>query len=76
MKRKSYSGIRTYSIDEMAAGNITFAATGVTYGAMLEGVRNVPGMLLAGGAFVALALKVHPAIVMVAAMGLGALFLR
>ena len=34
---------RTYSIDEMAAGNITFAATGVTYGAMLEGVRNVPG---------------------------------
>ena len=41
-----------------------------------DGVRNVPGMLLAGGAFVALALKVHPAVVMVTAMGLGALFLR
>ena len=41
-----------------------------------DGIRNVPGVLLAGGAFVALALKVHPAFVMVAAMVLGALFLR
>lgn len=41
-----------------------------------DGIRNVPGILLAGGAFVALALKVHPAFVMIAALGLGALFLR
>lgn len=40
------------------------------------GIRNVSSVLLAGGAFVALALKVHPAFVMVAALGLGALFLR
>jgi len=33
----------TYSIDEMATGNITFAATGVTYGALLKGVRTMPG---------------------------------
>jgi fructose-1,6-bisphosphatase II / sedoheptulose-1,7-bisphosphatase len=32
-----------YSVDEMASGNVTFAATGVTYSAMLEGVRHVPG---------------------------------
>jgi chromate transport protein ChrA len=40
------------------------------------GIRNLTGILLAGGAFVALALKVHPAFVMIAALGLGALFLR
>ncbi|MBC8454588.1 MAG: chromate transporter [Deltaproteobacteria bacterium] len=40
------------------------------------GIRNVPSVLLAGGAFVALALKVHPAFVMVAALSLGALLLR
>jgi len=34
---------RKYSINDMAAGNVTFAATGVTYGAMLEGVRTVSG---------------------------------
>jgi fructose-1,6-bisphosphatase II / sedoheptulose-1,7-bisphosphatase len=28
-----------YSTNEMASGNITFAATGVTYGAMLHGVK-------------------------------------
>ena len=27
----------------MASGNVTFAATGITYSAMLEGVRHVPG---------------------------------
>lgn len=31
-----------YSITELASGNVTFAATGVTYGAMLEGVRISP----------------------------------
>ncbi len=31
-----------YSVDEMASGHVTFAATGVTYSAMLEGVRHVP----------------------------------
>lgn len=34
---------RKYEINDMAAGNVTFAATGVTYGAMLEGVRTVAG---------------------------------
>jgi fructose-1,6-bisphosphatase II / sedoheptulose-1,7-bisphosphatase len=34
---------KKYSVDEMASGNVTFAATGVTYSAMLEGVRHVPG---------------------------------
>ena len=34
---------RKYSADEMASGNVTFAATGITYGVMLEGVRHVPG---------------------------------
>jgi len=28
-----------YSMNEMASGNVTFAATGVTYGAMLDGVK-------------------------------------
>ncbi len=30
---------RSYSAGEMASGNVTFAATGVTYGALLKGVR-------------------------------------
>ena len=34
---------RKYSVQDMASGNVTFAATGVTYSAMLEGVRHVPG---------------------------------
>ncbi len=32
-----------YATDDMASGNVTFAATGVTYSAMLEGVRHVAG---------------------------------
>ena len=32
-----------YSAEEMASGNVTFAATGVTHSAMLEGVRQFPG---------------------------------
>lgn len=40
------------------------------------GIRSLSGALLAGGALVALMLKVHPAVVIVSAMGLGALFLR
>ena len=34
---------RKYSAEEMASGNVTFAATGITYSAMLEGVRLFPG---------------------------------
>ena len=34
---------RKYTTDDMASGNVTFAATGVTYSAMLEGVRHVAG---------------------------------
>lgn len=34
---------RKYSAEEMASGNVTFAATGVTHSAMLEGVLHVPG---------------------------------
>jgi fructose-1,6-bisphosphatase II / sedoheptulose-1,7-bisphosphatase len=30
---------RIYTIEEMAGGNVMFAATGVTTGAMLRGVR-------------------------------------
>ena len=41
-----------------------------------EGIRSLSGALLAGGALVALMLKVHPAMVIVVAMGLGAVFLR
>jgi chromate transporter len=41
-----------------------------------EGIRSWTGALLAGGALAALALKVHPAVVIVAAMGIGAVFLR
>ncbi len=32
-----------YAAHEMASGNVTFAATGITYSAMLEGVRHVAG---------------------------------
>ena len=32
-----------YATEDMASGNVTFAATGVTYSDMLEGVRHVPG---------------------------------
>lgn len=41
-----------------------------------EGIRNLPAALIAGGALFALMLKVHPAIVMVCALGVGAIFLR
>jgi chromate transporter len=41
-----------------------------------DGIRSVQGALIAGGALVALMLKVHPAVVIVLAMGVGALFLR
>ena len=34
---------RKYTTQDMASGNVTFAATGVTYSAMLEGVRHVAG---------------------------------
>ncbi len=34
---------RIYAVDEMARGHVMFAATGVTSGAMLRGVRRVPG---------------------------------
>ena len=34
---------RKYATEDMASGNVTFAATGVTYSDMLEGVRCVPG---------------------------------
>jgi len=32
---------KVYTAEEMASGNVTFAATGVTYGAVLEGVRTL-----------------------------------
>ncbi|MFD1624520.1 class II fructose-bisphosphatase [Azospirillum griseum] len=34
---------KKYSLTELARGNVMFAATGVTDGAMLKGVRRVPG---------------------------------
>jgi len=34
---------RKYTAEDMASGNVTFAATGITYSAMLEGVRHIPG---------------------------------
>jgi fructose-1,6-bisphosphatase II / sedoheptulose-1,7-bisphosphatase len=34
---------RIYAIEQMARGNVMFAATGVTSGAMLRGVRRTPG---------------------------------
>ena len=34
---------RKYATEDMASGNVTFAATGVTYSDMLDGVRHVPG---------------------------------
>jgi fructose-1,6-bisphosphatase II / sedoheptulose-1,7-bisphosphatase len=33
---------RCFSVDEMARGDVMFAATGVTNGAMLRGVRRRP----------------------------------
>jgi len=41
-----------------------------------DGIRSISGALLAGGALIALMLKVHPAMVIVLAMILGAIFLR
>ncbi len=34
---------RIYGIEDMAKGDVMFAATGVTSGAMLRGVRRFPG---------------------------------
>jgi fructose-1,6-bisphosphatase II / sedoheptulose-1,7-bisphosphatase len=34
---------RKYTMQEMASGDVTFAATGVTDGSMLEGVKRWPG---------------------------------
>ena len=34
---------RKYALNDLASGNVMFAATGVTDGAMLEGVRRFPG---------------------------------
>lgn len=33
---------RKYELDELASGDVIFAATGVTDGSMLEGVRRMP----------------------------------
>jgi len=33
---------RKYSVEEMASGHVTFAATGVTYGPMLDGAKLTP----------------------------------
>ena len=41
-----------------------------------EGIRNWPSAIIAASALVALMLKVHPAIVMVLALGIGAIFMR
>jgi len=41
-----------------------------------DGVRGIGGAVLAVGALIAMALKVHPAIVIVAAMGIGAVWMR
>jgi len=35
---------RIYALDDLASGDVIFAATGVTDGAMLKGVRRSPGM--------------------------------
>ena len=37
---------RVYTLEELAKGDVMFAATGVTDGTMLEGVRRVPGGLV------------------------------
>ena len=34
---------RKYTAEELASGHVTFAATGVTYSDILEGVRQIPG---------------------------------
>jgi len=36
---------RVYGLDDLASGDVIFCATGVTDGAMLQGVRRSPGML-------------------------------
>ena len=36
---------RIYGLDDLASGDVIFCATGVTDGAMLQGVRRSPGML-------------------------------
>ncbi len=41
-----------------------------------DGIRGGAGVALAVGALIAMALKVHPAIVIVAAMGIGAVWMR
>lgn len=41
-----------------------------------DGVRNVPAGVIVVAAFVALVLKVHPAVVIAGAMGIGMFFLR
>ena len=41
-----------------------------------DGIRSLEGALIAAVALVALMLKVHPAVVIVSAMGMGAIFLR
>ncbi len=41
-----------------------------------DGLRNVPAGVIAVAAFVALVLKVHPAVVIAGAMGIGMFFLR
>jgi fructose-1,6-bisphosphatase II / sedoheptulose-1,7-bisphosphatase len=37
---------RIYSLEELAAGNVIFAATGVTDGSMLRGVRRMKDRVL------------------------------
>ena len=37
---------RTYDMEEMAAGDVVFAATGVTDGPMLQGVHVLPGAIM------------------------------
>ena len=34
---------RVYSLEELASGNVIFAATGVTTGTMLQGLKRIPG---------------------------------
>ncbi len=36
---------RIYGLDDLASGDVIFCATGVTDGAMLQGVRRSPGVL-------------------------------
>jgi fructose-1,6-bisphosphatase II / sedoheptulose-1,7-bisphosphatase len=32
-----------YTLEELASGNVIFAATGVTTGTMLQGLKRIPG---------------------------------